>query len=151
MSDRAPSLHVPASLSADDAGAESPAVRPPRVLSADQIADDLGLHRAEVVDLMRRGDLPAKRIGSQLFTTSDKLAAFVARADPRSALPRFRDDDPVVVLEDEGELVAGRFAGEAADGRVLVRIKGFLVDHTTAYAPEQVQPLTARIPAQRTN
>jgi len=120
-----------------------------RILSADQVANDLGLHRAEVVELMRRGDIPAKRIGSNLFTTSQQLAAFVAQADPRSVLPRYRAGDPVVVMDDDGDLFAGQYHAETKNGRVVVARTGFLGEHMEEFAPEQVQPLTARIPRDR--
>jgi len=147
----APSL--PTSDQDDDDQPTRSAPPPPpdaRILSADQIADELGLQRAEVVDLMRRGELPAKRIGSNLFTTSDKLAAYVARADHRSALPHYRPNDPVVALDEEGTLKPGRFAGDAPDGRVTVVHLGFWGDYEESYPPEQVQPFTARIPQHKT-
>jgi DNA-directed RNA polymerase subunit H (RpoH/RPB5) len=146
-------LQLPASIheAVDDEGVSVSVSTESQVLSADQIANDLGLQRAEVVELMRQGELPARRIGSELFTTSEKLVEFVARADPRDSLPRYRTNDPVVALNDDGDLIPGRYGGETEDGRILVVCTGLLWERKEAFAPEQVQPLTVRIPEDRTH
>jgi biotin operon repressor len=124
----------------------APERRDVRFCSADQIADMLGISRADVFGLVKRGELAAKRIGANVFITADQLAQLMSRSDPRAALPRHERDDIVVVMDNAGQLGFGRYVGEREDGRVVIRRSGFWGDYQEALAPEQVQPLTCRLP-----
>jgi hypothetical protein len=117
-----------------------------RFYSADQVADMLSVSRADVLALVKSGELAAKRIGANVFITSGQLAQLMSRPDPRAALPRYMRDDLVVVMDNAGDLGFGRYVGESDGGRVVVRRVGFWGDYQQALAPEQVQPITCRLP-----
>jgi excisionase family DNA binding protein len=122
------------------------ATRDVRFYSADQVAEMLGVTRADVLALVKRGELAAKRIGANVFITADQLAMLMSRHDPRAALPRHMPGDIVVVMDRAGQLGFGRYVADCEDGRVLVRRAGFWGEYQEALAPEQVQPVTCRLP-----
>ncbi len=50
---------------------------PPMFLDADALALALGVSRRTAADLMRRGDVPARRVGRKRYVHRDDLAALV--------------------------------------------------------------------------
>lgn len=51
----------------------------PILLSAEQVAFVLGVHRATVFDLLRKGDLASVRIGRRRLISRSAIDDFVAR------------------------------------------------------------------------
>jgi excisionase family DNA binding protein len=122
-----------------------------RVLAVDDIVSQLGLTRPEVMDLVRRGHLPAKRIGSRVFVTSAALAAYVAKGDHRATFARFERGQVVVVMDPDGSVGVGWFVEETAEGHVRVRRRGFLGAYDQLVYGSQVQAFTCRMPAELTH
>lgn len=122
-----------------------------RVMTVEEAADMLSVHPADVLDLVKRGLLPAKRIGARVIITAAALAAYVAKADPRASLPRYQAGDLVVILDGAGKVEVVRFVHEAEDGRVVVQRRGLLGSYAEAVDASQVQPFTCRMPAERTH
>ena len=141
----APDPNVPKAGNAPAASALDS--RPP--LSVEEVAGMLGVHRADVMALVSKGALPAKRVGSGTFITTANLAAFVARSDPASVFSRFTRGDLVVWMDEQGEHGIGRFVAEKPDGSVRVLRDGFWGSYETVFPATQVQPFTCRVPQNR--
>lgn len=122
------------------------APREVRIHTIQQVAGMLGVTVADVLDLIRRGALRAKRVASSAVVSGDALADFMATHDAASRFPRFTEGQPVILVDDDGTLGSGLYAGEAAAGQVVVSRPGFLGRYEQTFAPEQVQPLTCRLP-----
>jgi hypothetical protein len=122
------------------------APRTARFFSAEKVAEMLGIHHADVIALVRSGDLAAKRVGPTVFITADQLGRFMARHDHRASFPRYSRGDVVLFLDKDGTVGRGRFIGETAGGRVALLRAGFWGDYQDAFPPEQVQPFTCRFP-----
>jgi hypothetical protein len=120
-----------------------------RIHTIHQVADMLGVAVSDVLDLIRRGALKAKRVASSVVVSGDALADFMATHDAPARFRRFTEAQPVVLVDDEGDLAFGVFAGETADGRVVVSRAGFFGRYEEAFPPEQVQPVTCRVAAAR--
>jgi excisionase family DNA binding protein len=134
---------------ANAADQEQDATAPERSVafySAEEVAEMLGIHHADVIALVRSGDLAAKRVGPTVFITADQLTRFMARHDPRANVPRYTRGDVVVFMDKDGRGGFGRYVGEMPDGRVAVQRTGFWGDYQDAFPPEQVQPFTCRFP-----
>ena len=118
-------------------------------MSVEDVAAMLGVHRSEVMDLVRKGKLPARRVGSGTFITPANLAAFIAKADPATAFCRYEHGDPVVWMDEAGDHGIGRFVAEEPDGSVRVVRDGFWGAYETTFPATQVQPFTCRVPSER--
>lgn len=130
-----------------DSSLPSPAAAPSRevrIHTAQQVADLLGVAVSDVLDVIRRGALRAKRVGSSVVVSGDALADFMATHDASSRFPRFAEAQTVVLVDDDDDLAFRRYAGEAADGRVVVTRAGLFGPYEEAFPPEQVQPVTCR-------
>jgi excisionase family DNA binding protein len=55
------------------------------VLSTREVAELLGIPRSTVLELARRGDLPARRVGRRWLFLRDRLAAAITPLDDPSA------------------------------------------------------------------
>ena len=49
------------------------------VLSVDEVAEHLGLHRKTVEKMIRRGDLTVTRVGRRILIRQDELQQFIDR------------------------------------------------------------------------
>lgn len=142
----------------DDAAETTPATPAParrdvaatprdvRIYTIRQVADLLDVAVSDVLELIRRGLLRARRVASSAVVTGDALAAFMATPDAASRFPSFTVAQPVVLAEDDGTLAFATFSRELDDGRVVVSRPGLLGRYEEAFAPEQVQPVTCRLP-----
>lgn len=120
-----------------------------RIHTVHAVADLLGVAASDVLDLIRRGALRARRVASSVVVSGDALADFMATTDAAARFPRFAEASPVAVVDDDGTLGCGVFARETDDGQVVVSRAGLLGRYEQAFPPEQVQPLTARRPTTR--
>lgn len=128
-------------------GSPGPAPQPPAEVkfhSIEAVAAMLALPVAEVRDIIRSGELPAREVRGRWFITADRLGAFMNKTSDRRACSRFKAGEPVLALTDEGHLVTARFIGEATDGSLLVERDGLFGTRREAYPVAQVQPLTVR-------
>jgi excisionase family DNA binding protein len=130
-------------------GLASSTPREVRIHTIRQVADMLGVTVSDVLELIRRGALRARRVGANAVISGDALADFMATHDPAARFPRFTESQPVVLVDEEGQLAFGVFAGETTDGHVVVSRPGFLGPYERAFPPEQVQPVTCRRVAHR--
>jgi excisionase family DNA binding protein len=117
-----------------------------RIHTIQQVADLLGVAVSDVLDLIRRGALRAKRVASNAVISGEALAEFMAVHDPAARFPRFTEGQRVVLVDEAGDLAFGTFAGEAEDGQVVVSRPGFFGPYERTFPPEQVQPVTCRRP-----
>lgn len=101
------------------------------------------------MELVRKGKLQAKRIGTGTFVAAASLASLVAKADPAAAFPRFERGDLLLWMNEKGEFGLGRFLAENPDGSVRVLRNGFLGHYETTFPAMQVQAFTCRVPRER--
>jgi hypothetical protein len=104
---------------------------------------------SDVLDLIRRGALRAKRVAASVVVSGDALADFMATHDAAARFPRFTEAQVVVDLDGDGDLAFGVFVAETADGDVVVSRPGFFGRYEEAFPPESVQPVTCRRPTAR--
>jgi len=117
-----------------------------RIHTVHQVAEMLGVAVSDVLALIRRGALRAKRVGSNAVVSGEALADFMAQHDPGARFPRFTEAQPVVLAEEDGTLAFGLYERETEDGQVIVTRAGLFGRYEEALAPEQVQPVTCRVP-----
>lgn len=154
--DAPPSMRTTPRVSAADAVAKpttraTPMTTPRevRIHTVQQVADMLGVAVSDVLELIRRGALRAKRVASSAVVSGDALADFMATHDAAARFSRFTEAQPVVLVDDGGDLAFDVFVAETADGQVVVSRPGFFGPYERAFAPEQVQPVTCRPPTTR--
>ena len=123
------------------------APREVRIHTIHQVAGMLGVTVADVLDLIRRGALRAKLVASSTVVSGDALADFMATCDAASRFPRFTEGQPVVLVDDDGQarLRPLRRRDGGRPGRRLP-LPASSAAYEQSFAPEQVQPLTCRLP-----